>query len=82
MNHYYIFIEKYLTYNEMKKIINEYEKGNVNSRFSVWYDITIDNNEQNGSGLLDNFELYDGPALDPVWFPPNLNFFKAKYLQK
>jgi hypothetical protein len=82
MNHYYIFIEKYLTYNEMKKIVNEYEKGNVNSRFSIWYDITIDNNEQNGSGLLDNFELYNGPALDPVWFPPNLNFFKIKYLQK
>ena len=82
INHYYIFIEKHLTYNEMKKIVSEYEKGNVYSQFSVWYDITIDNNEQNGSGLLDNFDLYDGLAIDPVWFPPNLNFFKAKYLQK
>jgi len=80
INHYYIFIEKHLTYNEMKKIVSEYEKGNVYSQFSVWYDITIDNNEQNGSGLLDNFELYDGLAIDPVWFPPNLNFFKVKYL--
>jgi len=80
VNHYYIIIEKYLADNEMKNIIAEYEKGNVSSRFSVWYDITIDNEEQNGSGLLDNFELYTGPALDPAWFPPNLDFFKEKYL--
>jgi len=80
MNHYYIFIEKYLTDKEMKNIINEYERGNVYSRLSVWYDITIDNEEQNGSGMLDDFELYDGPALDPAWFPPNLDYFKAKYL--
>jgi len=81
-NHYYIFIEKYLTDNDMKSIINEYERGNVYSRLSIWYDITIDNEEQNGSGMLDDFELYNGPAIDHVWFPPNLNFFKAKYLQK
>ncbi|MDR2731196.1 MAG: hypothetical protein LBB81_09925 [Treponema sp.] len=81
MNQYDIFIEKYLTDNEMKKIINEYEKGNVYSKMSVWYDITIDNEEQNGNGMLDDFELYDGPAPDPVWFPPNLDFFKARYLQ-
>ena len=80
MNYYYIFIEKYLTDNDMKNIINEYKKGNVYSRMSVWYDITINNEEQNGSGLLDDFELYNGPAFDPVWFPPNLDFFKAKYL--
>jgi hypothetical protein len=82
MNHYYIFIEKHLTDHEMKKIINEYEKGNVHSRMSVWYDITVDNEEQNGTGMLDDFELYDGLALAPVLFPSNLNFFKAKYLQK
>jgi len=82
MNHYYIFIEKYLSNNEMKKIINKYESGKVYSKFSIWYDLTIDNEEQNGSGLLDNFELYNGPAIDPAWFPVNLNFFKAKYLQK
>jgi len=82
MNHYYIFIEKYLTDNDMKNIINQYKKGNVNSKLSIWYDLTIDNEEQNGSGMVNNFELYNGPALAPLWFPSNLNFFKAKYLQK
>jgi len=82
MNHYYIFIEKHLTDNEMKNIINEYEKGNVYSKLSIWYDITIDNEEQNGNGMLDDFELNNGPAIDPAWFPENLDFFKAKYLQK
>ena len=65
----------------MKNIINEYEKGNVYSKLDIWYDITIDNEEQNGNGMLDDFELYDGPAIDTAWFPENLNFFKAKYLQ-
>jgi len=82
LNYYYIFIEKYLTDNDMKNIINEYKKGNVNSKMSIWYDLTIDNEEQNGSGLLDDFELYNGSALDPSWFPQNLDFFKAKYMQK
>jgi len=82
VNHYYIFIEKYLTNNEMKNIVNEYKKGNVNSKLSIWYDLTIDNEEQNGSGILDDFELYNGLALAPSWFPSNLNFFKLKYLQK
>ena len=81
MNHYYIFIEKYLTDNEMQNITNEYEKENVYSRLAIWYDITVDNELQNGNGMLDDFELYDGPAIDPAWFPLNLNFFKAKYLQ-
>ena len=80
LNHYYIFIEKYLTDTDMKKIIKEYEKGNVYSKLSIWYDITIDDEEQSGSGMLDDFELYNGPAIDYVWFPSNLNFFKAKYL--
>jgi hypothetical protein len=80
-NHYYIFIEKHLTDNEMKNIINEYEKGNVNSRMSVCYDMSIDNEKQNGSGLSDNFEIYNGLSLDPAHFPPNLDFFKVKYLQ-
>ena len=82
LNHYYIFIEKHLTINEMRNIVKEYEKGNVFSKMSVWYDITIDNELQPGTGLLDNFELYNGPAMDTSWFPPNLNFFIAKYLQK
>jgi hypothetical protein len=80
MNHYYIFIEKYLTNNEMKKISDEYERGNVYSRLSIWYDISFDGEEEGGSGMLDDFELNDGPAIDPAWFPSNLNFFKAKYL--
>ena len=82
LNYYYIFIEKNLTDNDMKNIINEYKKGNVYSKLSIWYDLTIDNEEQNGSGLLDDFELYNGSALDPSWFPQNLDFFKAKYMQK
>jgi len=81
-NHYYIFIEKYLTDIEKKNIVKEYEKGNTNSKLSVRYDITINNEEQNGSGMADNFELFNGPALDPALFPPNLNFFKVKYPQK
>jgi len=82
MNYYYIFIEKYLTDNDIKNIINEYRKGNVYSKLSIWYDLTIDNEEQNGSGMLDDFELYNGLAFDPVWFPANLNFFKSRYMQK
>jgi hypothetical protein len=82
VNHYYIFIEKYLTNNDMKKIIDQYKKGNITSKLSIWYDLTIDNEKQNGSGILDNFELYNGLALAPDWFPSNLNFFKVKYLQK
>jgi len=31
--------------------------------------------------MLDNFELYNGPALAPALFPANLNLFKVKYLQ-
>jgi len=82
VNHYYIFIEKYLTNNDMKNIIDQYKKGNVTSKLSIWYDLTIDNEEQNGSGILDDFELYNGLALDPSRFPSNLNFLKLKYLQK
>jgi len=80
MNHYYIFIEKRLTDNEMKNIVNEYKRKNVQSQMSIWYDLTIDNEEQNGSGILDTFDLYDGPGIDPAMFPSNLDFFKAKYL--
>jgi hypothetical protein len=80
MNHYYIFVEKRLTDNEMKNIVNEYKKGSVQSQMSIWYDLTIDNEEQNGSGILDTFDLYDGLGIDPAMFPSNLDFFKAKYL--
>ena len=81
LNHYYIFIEKYLSKSEMKNIIKKYKQGKVNSKMEVWFDLTIDNEEQNGSGILDDFELYDGTALASDFFPPNLNFFKQKYLQ-
>jgi hypothetical protein len=85
MNQYNIFIEKYLSDNEMENIINEYKTGSVYSKMSVWYDITIDNEQQNGSGMLDDFELYSGPS-EPVneyiWLLPHFEFFRTKYLQK
>ena len=81
MNHYYIFIEKFLNNDEIKQIINEYERGNVYSQLLIEYDITIDNEEQTGSGMFDDFELYNGPAMDPAFFPSNLDFFKARCLQ-
>jgi hypothetical protein len=82
---YDIFIEKYLTDNEKKNIINEYEKRNVRSRMSIWYDITVDNEEQNGSGLLDDFELHsgsDGSVNEYIWLLPHFELFRTKYLQK
>jgi len=79
--HYYIFIEKYLEHNDLEKIYNEYNRGNVNSHSEIWYDLIIDNERQNGNGILSSFELYDGTAIDPQQFPPNLNFFRAKYLR-
>ena len=81
MNQYNIFIEKHLTDNEMKNIINEYKRGNVYSKLSIWYDIMIDNEEQNGSGMLDDFELYSGPVSEYIWLLPVFDFFRAKYLQ-
>jgi len=82
MNQYNIFIEKYLTDNEMINIINEYERGNVYSKLSIWFDITIDNEEQNGSGMLDDFELFNGPLNEYIWLLPHFEFFRVKYLQK
>jgi len=79
-NHYYIFIEKHLDDNDLANIHREYEKGNGDGRYEIWFDLVIDNEPQNGSGIMDDFELYDGIAIDPQLFPPNLNFFKAKYL--
>jgi hypothetical protein len=80
MNHYYIFIEKHLKNDDVKRITNEYERGNVYSKLSIWYDMTVDNELQAGNGMLDDFELHDGQAIDPAWFPANLDFFKAKYM--
>ena len=80
MNYYYIFIERFLKNAEIRKIINEYEKGNIYSKFYIEYDLTIDNEEQPGNGIYDDFELHNGPAMDSVWFPPNMDFFKTRYL--
>jgi hypothetical protein len=80
MNHYYIFIEKHLTDDEMKNMAAEYGRGKVYSTLDIWYDMTIDNEIQDGNGMLDDFELYDGSGIDPAWLLPNLNFFRAKYL--
>jgi hypothetical protein len=82
MNQYDIFIEKYLTDNEMENIINEYKNGNVNSQLSIWFDITIDNEKQNGSGMLDDFELYSGQVQEYTFLFPHFEFFRTKYLQK
>ena len=79
-NHYYIFMEKHLDDTDLANIHGEYAKGNGNGRYEIWYDLVIDNEPQNGSGIMDDFELYDGIAVDPQFFPPNLNFFKANYL--
>jgi len=82
LNHYYIFIEKYLNDDDIKNITVEYEKGNVYSKLGIEYDLVIDNEDQFRSGIYDDFELCDGTAMDSAWFPPNLNFFKAEYLEK
>jgi hypothetical protein len=76
---YDIFIEKYLTDNEMENIINEYKNGNVYSQVSVWYDITIDNEEQKGNGILDDFELYSGEIQEYIFLFPHFEFFRTKY---
>ena len=78
--HYYIMIERFLNDDEVKKINSEYEKGNTYSHFEIWYDLVINNETQNGSGILDDFELYYGPVCDAVFLLPNLNFFSDKYM--
>jgi hypothetical protein len=82
MNYYYIFIEKHLNDDELKRIVNEYKKGNVKSSMNIWYDLIIDNEHQSASGIMDNFELHDELVLDTSWYPPNLDFFRDKYQQK
>jgi len=81
-NHYYFFIERHLNNDEFKNIISEYKKGNAYSQYFIWYDITIDGEPQAGSGMYDDFEISDGPSIDYALFFPNLDFFRAKYLQK
>ena len=79
--HYYIIIERFLKDDEIKRINSEYEKGNVYSQFEIWYDLVFNNEPQNGSGILDDFELYNGPVYDTASLVPNLNFFRAKYMK-
>jgi len=80
--HYYIIIERFLKDDEVKRINSEYEKGNVYSQFEIWYDLVINNEPQNGSGILDDFELYNGHVSDAVFLFPNLNFFRDKYMNR
>jgi len=79
--HYYIIIERFLKDDEIKRINSEYEKGNVHSQFEIWYDLAFNDEPLNGSGILDDFELYNGSVSDAVILFPNLNFFRAKYMK-
>ena len=79
--HYYIIIERFLKDDEVKRINSEYEKGNVYSQFEIWYDLAFNDEPQYGSGILDDFELYNESVSDAVFLIPNLNFFRAKYMK-
>jgi hypothetical protein len=59
MNQYNISIERALENDELKNIINEYEKGNTNSHFYLWYKILFDyeQEEQGLHGIYDDFAL-------------------------
>jgi hypothetical protein len=81
-NQYNIILKKYLTNNEIKNINNEYKKGNTHSKFYVEYTITIDNERMTGCGYLDDFELYNGPVENHDSYPPNLEFFRTKFLEQ
>lgn len=82
MNLYDIYIEKYITDNEMKNIMHQYKEGNIHSRLSIWYDITIDNEKQTGNGITDDFELHNEFAQDVVWSLPHFRNFNNTYLKK
>jgi hypothetical protein len=92
LNQYNIFIKNSLKNSDIKSIIKEYKKGNTYSKFYLEYTITIDNEQMTKCGLLDDFELYNVPVQEPPCpeytssgsscFPPNLEFFRAKVLQK
>jgi len=78
--HYYIFIERFLTDHEVKRIKSAYQNGNIHGRYEIWFNLVIDNEPQMGSGVADDFVLYNGPASDAVFLFPNLNFFRARYM--
>jgi hypothetical protein len=58
-NQYNIYIERVLSDDELKNIINEYEKGNTDSNFFLWYKILFDYEEEEPwlSGIYDDFVL-------------------------
>ena len=81
MNQYSFFIERHLTDSEMRNIINQYKNGKVNSGFYIWFDFSIDNYEQRGSGVMDNFRLYNGPIdINILRLFPHFEIFMEKYL--
>ena len=84
LNQYDIFIEKHLTNDEMSNIVNEYNQGNIQSSLSIWFDLIIDNEEQKGNGMLDDFELISGePNIqlnEYIWLIPHFKFFRTKYI--
>jgi len=77
--HYYVFIERFLEAHELEGIKSEYARGNMHSRYEVWFNLVIDGEPQLGSGVADGFTLYKGPASEAVFLFPNLNFFRARY---
>jgi hypothetical protein len=82
LNQYNFFIKYILKKHDMDNITNEYKKGNTYSQFYVGYTITIDNERMEGLGILDDFELYNGPVGNYDGLPPNLNFFWTWVLEE
>ena len=81
MNQYNIFIERYLTKNEMENIFKEYKNGNVYSHLEIWFNITIDDEEQVKSGMIDDFELHNEFVQEVIWILPHFELFITKYLE-
>ena len=83
LNQYDIFIEKHLTDEELSNITGEYNRGNVQSSLSIWFNLIIDNEEQKGSGMMDYFELVRGePNMQLnhyIYLFPHFGFFRTKY---
>jgi hypothetical protein len=57
LNQYNISIERVLKNNELENIISEYERGNINSHFYLWYKIAFDYEEDGLHGIYDDFVL-------------------------
>ena len=84
LNQYDIFIEKYLTNSEMSNIVNEYTKGHIQSNLSIWFDLVIDNVEQKGNGMMDDFEIISDETNvqlnEYIWLLPHFELFRMKYI--